>query len=79
MISPPTRIAASPFVAVATFETPMYRPDEARGMISVISAQSTARKLPAPTPMKIAPTSTTAGLGASAPIVMPIALMAAAA
>ena len=39
--------AITPFVAVATFEMPMYRPDEAFGMMSVMSAQSTARKLPA--------------------------------
>ena len=38
--------ASTPLVAVATFEMPMYRPDDALGMMSVISAQSTARKLP---------------------------------
>ncbi len=40
-------------------------------MMSVISAQSTARKLPAPTPTRIAPTTRTGGDGASAAIVMP--------
>ena len=32
---------------MATFDRPMYRPDDAFGMMSVISAQSTARKIPA--------------------------------
>ena len=32
--------------AVATLLMPMYRPDDAFGMMSVISAQSTARKIP---------------------------------
>ena len=32
--------------AVATFERPMYRPDDAFGMMSVMSAQSTARNVP---------------------------------
>ena len=38
------RARTTPVVAVATFVIPMYRPDEAFGMMSVISAQSTARK-----------------------------------
>ena len=45
-------------------------------MMSVISAQSTARKLPAPTPTRIAPTTRTGGAGASAAIVIPRAPMA---
>ena len=44
----------------------MYRPDEALGMMSVMSAQSTARKLPAPTPMRMAPPMKTGIDGASA-------------
>ena len=34
----------------------MYRPDEARGMMSVISAQSTARNVPWEAPNRAAPT-----------------------
>ena len=34
----------------------MYRPDEARGMMSVIRAQSTARNVPAEAPNSAAPT-----------------------
>ena len=41
---------------VATFERPMYRPAEARGMMSVISAQSTARNIPLAAPNRAAPT-----------------------
>jgi hypothetical protein len=67
------------FVAVATFEMPMYRPAEAFGMMSVMSAQSTARKLPPPTPTRTAPSTKTGGVGASAAIVMPSAPMAVAA
>ena len=44
---------------VATFDRPMYRPDEARGMMSVISAQSTARNVPAEAPKSAAPTTAT--------------------
>ena len=51
---------------VATFERPMYRPDEARGMMSVISAQSTARNVPAEAPKSAAPTTATGTAGASA-------------
>ena len=40
-------------------------------MMSVISAQSTARKLPAPTPTRIAPTTSDGRVGASAAIAMP--------
>ena len=47
---PPTAIASTPADAVATFDSPMYRPDEAFGMMSVMSAQSTARNIPAEMP-----------------------------
>jgi hypothetical protein len=77
--SPPTNAAATPLVAVAMFEMPMYRPADALGMMSVRSAQSTARKLPPPMPTKIAPIARTGGAGASAAIVMPSALVAVAA
>ena len=49
-------MASTPADAVATFERPMYRPDDAFGMMSVISAQSTARKMPAESPYSSAPT-----------------------
>ena len=65
----------TPLVAVATLEMPMYRPAEALGMMSVISAQSTARKLPVPTPIRIAPPMNTGMDGASAAIVMPTPAM----
>ena len=52
---PPTAIARTPDEAVATLERPMYRPDEAFGMMSVMSAQSTARKMPAERPNIPAP------------------------
>ena len=69
----------TPLVAVATFEMPMYRPDEALGMMSVISAQSTARKLPVPTPMRIAPPMNTGIDGARAQMAIPTAATAQAA
>ena len=47
--------------AVTTLLMPMYRPDSAFGMMSVISAQSTARKMPAATPTGTTPTSATGG------------------
>ena len=50
MTSPPMARASDPVAAVATLEIPMYRPDAAFGMMSVMSAQSTARKIPAPMP-----------------------------
>jgi hypothetical protein len=53
--SPPTTPASSPDEPVATLLRPMYRPAEARGMISVISAQSTARNEPAATAKRAAP------------------------
>ena len=37
----------------------MYRPDAAFGMMSVMSAQSTARNVPDATPMSTTPASTT--------------------
>ena len=79
MTSPPMNAAATAFVAVAMFEIPMYRPADAFGMMSVRSAQSTARKLPPPMPTRIAPIASAGGVGAIAAIVMPTALMAAAA
>ena len=50
MSVPPTASARMPAEAVATFDRPMYRPDEAFGMMSVMSAQSTARNIPAEIP-----------------------------
>jgi hypothetical protein len=50
MSVPPTAMASTPADAVATFERPMYRPDDAFGMMSVMSAQSTARNIPAEIP-----------------------------
>ena len=51
----PTASARTPADAVATFERPMYRPDDAFGMMSVMSAQSTARNIPAEIPYSRAP------------------------
>ena len=51
---PPTATETGEEAPVATFERPMYRPDEARGMMSVISAQSTAMKIPPPIPYRSA-------------------------
>jgi hypothetical protein len=52
--------------AVTTFESPMYRPDAAFGMISVISAQSTERKIPWEEPKTAAPRTATGTFGARA-------------
>ena len=72
---PPMNAAITPFVAVATLEMPMYRPADALGMMSVISAQSTDRKLPSPTPMRMAPPMKTGIDGAKAHIVIPTPAM----
>ena len=48
--SPPVATAMTVDDVVATLERPMYRPAEAFGMMSVISAQSTARNVPAAAP-----------------------------
>ena len=58
---------------VATLLIPMKRPDAALGMMSVISAQSTARKVPAPRPTPTAPAMATSTRGASARTAIPIA------
>jgi hypothetical protein len=52
--------------AVTTFDKPMYRPEEARGMMSVISAQSTARNVPCDAPKSAAPMTASGTLGAIA-------------
>ncbi len=57
MSGPPMIRAKAPADAVATLLMPMYRPDDALGMMSVMSAQSTARKAPAPTATSRIPTS----------------------
>ena len=63
---PPTAIARTPDDAVATFDRPMYRPDDAFGMMSVMSAQSTARKIPVDRPKITVPTSASGKDGATA-------------
>ena len=50
---------------------PMYRPAEARGMMSVISAQSTARKMPFAAPNSVAADDRDGHGGASAAIARP--------
>ena len=49
-------------------DRPMYRPADARGMMSVISAQSTARNIPLDAPNSAAPTNATGIDGAKAVI-----------
>ena len=44
-------VAIAPDEPVTTLLMPMYRPDSAFGMMSVMSAQSTARKIPDATPI----------------------------
>ena len=56
---------------VATLLMPMYRPAEARGMMSVMSAQSTARKMPFAAPNSVPPMIATGTDGASAAIARP--------
>jgi hypothetical protein len=58
--------ASSDAEPVATFERPMYRPDDALGMMSVISAQSTARNMPAEAPKRSPPNSASGTSGAIA-------------
>ena len=58
-MSPAPATATVPASPVATLLRPMYRPVAALGMMSVMSAQSTARKVPAARPMRTAPTSAT--------------------
>ena len=43
----------------------MYRPDEAFGMMSVMSAQSTARKIPVERPNRLVPIRATGNDGAT--------------
>ena len=47
----------------------MYRPDAAFGMMSVISAQSTARKVPCEAPKSAAPRIATLTSGANAAMI----------
>ena len=70
--SPPDATASSVDELVATFDRPMYRPDEALGMMSVISAQSTARNVPADAPNSAAPTTASGMFGAIAASVTPM-------
>ena len=66
MVGPPMMTAIVVDEAVTTFERPMYRPDDALGMMSVISAQSTARNVPCEAPKSAAPIVATRTLGARA-------------
>ena len=75
--SPPaTSPASGPETAVATFEMPMYRPVVALGMMSVISAQSTARNAPVEIPTGMIAASIKGKLGAAATPAMPTMPMA---
>ena len=58
---------------------PMYRPDAAFGMMSVISAQSTARNVPDATPIATTPSTNTSIDGENAVTAMPTAPIAQAA
>jgi hypothetical protein len=68
---PPVATAITVDDVVATFDRPMCRPDDAFGMMSVISAQSTARKVPADAPNKAPPTIANGTAGASAARAIP--------
>ena len=70
-MSPALATATVPASPVATLLRPMYRPEAALGMMSVMSAQSTARKVPAARPMRTAPTSATGTMGATTMIAEP--------
>ena len=50
---------------------PMNRPDDAFGMMSVMSAQSTARNVPEAMPMSSTPATRTGGFGASPAMTSP--------
>ena len=66
MNGPPINTAIVVDEAVTTFDRPMYRPEAAFGMMSVISAQSTARNVPCDAPKSAAPTVATGTFGATA-------------
>ena len=69
--SPPMAIAIGVAEPVATLLMPMYRPADALGMMSVISAQSTARNVPFAAPNSAAPTRAMGIDGVSAMIAAP--------
>ena len=71
--APPSARVKVPAEAVATLDIPMYRPVEALGTISLMSAQSTARKAPADTANIAAPISAIGRIGATAPMARPTA------
>src|SRR6266545_6643719 len=73
MSGPPIMTAMVVDDAVTTFDRPMYRPDEAFGMMSVMSAQSTERKVPWEAPNRAAPTVATRTFGDAAMIATPTA------
>ena len=56
---------------MTTFDRPMYRPDAAFGMMSVISAQSTDRNVPCDAPMSAVPIMATVRFGARAVVARP--------
>ncbi len=64
--TPPTVAAIGPAPATAMLLMPMYRPDSALGMMSVISAQSTPRKTPLQMPIGTAAATTIQYAGAVA-------------
>src|SRR5689334_24030072 len=72
MSGPPIATAIVVDDAVTTLDRPMYRPDDALGMMSVISAQSTARNVPCDAPKTVAPTAAKGMLGATAMIATPV-------
>jgi hypothetical protein len=73
MSVPPNAIARIPADPVATLDRPMYLPLDAFGMMSVMSAQSTARNMPAETPYRTAPIRATMKFGAIATSASPAA------
>src|SRR5204862_3431136 len=68
---PPTVLAMGPALATAMLLMPMYRPDSALGMMSVINAQSTPRKTPLHTPIGTAAATTIQYAGPKASINAP--------
>jgi hypothetical protein len=66
IVSPPIATAIVVDDAVTTLDRPMYRPDAAFGMMSVMSAQSTDRNVPCDDPRSAAPRVASMRFGARA-------------